>query len=305
MRYVYKGRLVCLNEDSTQLPEGLSVEIVSREEFEKRFAVGRSRGLLLNSVRNMRYCKADVTKDAVIGSLICPDKRDLLKEARGFGYYMDRTQVVFIDDGDTVEKILNSMMEKQGMDEQDTSHFFFEFLEFLIKDDSVFLQEYEKKLAELEDLIYRANMKNVPQHMMMCRRELLSLTAYYHQLMDLSDILEENINGLFTEQETRLFTLFSNRVGRLYDSAQVLREYAMQLRELQQAQIDVRQNQVMQFLTVVTTVFMPLTLIAGWYGMNFVNMPELKWENSYFVVIGLSVLIIVIELWYFKRKKWF
>ena len=48
----------------------------------------------------------------------------------------------------------------------------------------------------------------------------------------------------------------------------MLKEYSMQLREMHQAQVDMRQNEIMKFLTIVTTIFMPLSLIAGWYGMN-------------------------------------
>ena len=60
----------------------------------------------------------------------------------------------------------------------------------------------------------------------------------------------------------------------------------------------------MTVLTVVTTIFMPLTLIVGWYGMNFKYMPELDKVWGYPVVIGVSVLIVVCSLIFFKKKKW-
>ncbi|MBR6273458.1 MAG: LPXTG cell wall anchor domain-containing protein, partial [Lachnospiraceae bacterium] len=91
---------------------------------------------------------------------------------------------------------------------------------------------------------------------------------------------------------------------RLHDNSASLRDYTMQLRDLYKAQIDVKQNRIMTVLTVVTTIFMPLTLIAGWYGMNFRFMPELEWKWSYPVVIGVCVLIAVGSLLFFKKKKW-
>ena len=66
-----------------------------------------------------------------------------------------------------------------------------------------------------------------------------------------------------------------------------------------------RQNQIMKILTIVTTVFLPLSLIAGWYGMNFQNMPELTAEHGYLVICIVSVVCVLVELWIFKRKKWF
>ena len=60
----------------------------------------------------------------------------------------------------------------------------------------------------------------------------------------------------------------------------------------------------MKIFTLVTVVFLPLTLLAGWYGMNFVNMPELRWRYGYPAVAIVGLAIAVGLVWYFKRKKW-
>ena len=77
-----------------------------------------------------------------------------------------------------------------------------------------------------------------------------------------------------------------------------------QLRDLIQSQLDERQNRIMTVLTVITSIFLPLSLIAGWYGMNFRYMPELDWRWSYPAVLVVSVLIVVFCLVLFKKKKW-
>jgi magnesium transporter len=68
--------------------------------------------------------------------------------------------------------------------------------------------------------------------------------------------------------------------------------------------MDIQQNRIMALLTIVTSIFLPLTLIAGWYGMNFRYMPELEWEFGYPLVILISILIVVFSLIWFKKKKW-
>lgn len=68
--------------------------------------------------------------------------------------------------------------------------------------------------------------------------------------------------------------------------------------------LGIRQNDVMKMLTIVTTIFLPLTLIAGWYGMNFSYMPELKCPMAYPIVIAVSILIVILSLWTFKKKKY-
>ena len=83
-----------------------------------------------------------------------------------------------------------------------------------------------------------------------------------------------------------------------------LLDYTNQIRDTYQSRLDVKQNRIMTVLTVVTTIFMPLTLIVGWYGMNFTYMPELNSVWGYPVVIGVSVLIVVVSIVFFKRKKW-
>jgi len=76
------------------------------------------------------------------------------------------------------------------------------------------------------------------------------------------------------------------------------------LREAYQSSIANRANEIMRVFTAITTVFMPLTVITGIYGMNFTNMPELNWKYSYFVVIGLMVTLGLSMFFIFRKKDW-
>ena len=96
-----------------------------------------------------------------------------------------------------------------------------------------------------------------------------------------------------------------HRVELLQNHVHLLRENVLQIRELYQSMQDARQNKIMVVITIVTTIFLPLTLITGWYGMNFVYMPELQWRYGYFVVIMTSLIIVIAEIIYFKKKKFF
>lgn len=66
-----------------------------------------------------------------------------------------------------------------------------------------------------------------------------------------------------------------------------------------------KMNSVMQILTLVSVIFLPLTLITGIYGMNFINMPELKWHYGYYIVLGIMLAISAGCIYYFKKEKWF
>ena len=95
------------------------------------------------------------------------------------------------------------------------------------------------------------------------------------------------------------------RIERLQNHVHLLRENILQLRELYQSQQDAQQNKIMCILTVVTTLFLSLTLLTGWYGMNFAYMPELHWKYGYPAVIIAAIVIVAIEIMYFKKKKFF
>ena len=168
----------------------------------------------------------------------------------------------------------------------------------------LYLQNFEKRLATIEESLLDTLPKELQRTLITIRRELLVFHAYYQQLLDMCEILSEDENHFLPPECARQFSRLGNRVDRLYDHTQMLREYALQIREMQQAQIDLRQNDTMRSLTVVSTIFFPLSLIAGWYGMNF-DMPELHWRYGYLAVIAVAAVVVVLEIIYFKRKKFF
>ena len=140
---------------------------------------------------------------------------------------------------------------------------------------------------------------------MSLRRSLRELLRFYKQYSHMGRTLATARSSALTEDDRALFTILADQSQRLADDTQDLLDYALQIKNLYQAKIDVRQNKVMQILTVVTSIFMPLTLITGWYGMNFKVMPELGWSMSYFVLIAVAIVIVTVEIIIFKRNKWF
>ena len=121
--------------------------------------------------------------------------------------------------------------------------------------------------------------------------------------MDISSALEENENGIYTEGQLSFFHVLTVRAERLISGVRALNESLTQLREMLDAQLNYALNNIMKVFTVITTVFLPLTLIVGWYGMNFRHMPELEWEYAYPLLAGFCVVLVAGVLYYFKKKK--
>lgn len=136
------------------------------------------------------------------------------------------------------------------------------------------------------------------------RQELLRLKRYYEQLNFIFDEMTMNDNHLFSEDGIRRIMTLRNRTDRYLSAVKNLQEMVAQLREAYQSQLSIEQNDLMKIFTVVTVIFLPLSLLVGWYGMNFSYMPEIGWKYGYPAVILVSIAIAAVLIWKFKKKKW-
>ncbi len=307
MRYKIKNRLVPIEPDERLADGEALVEIMKKEEYWKKYHTQYQDHLLVKNLERAQYCRADLLKNCIIGTFVIPNKKNLLGKPVVFGYYMDRERIIFVDDSGEAAKMLHELERVQVFEKTYVSHLFFEFLEFQVRDETVFLQKYEEKMTEMEDRIMsgRGDRMDVPATILRTRKEMAKVSSYYNQLMNISQTLSENYNDLLREEDRALFHLFAGRMTRLVEYGKELREYALQIREMYQARLDMKQNHVLTLLTMVTALFMPLTLITGWYGMNFKNMPELNWNYGYVICVIVSITLIAAEIWYFNKNGWF
>ncbi|MCR5384328.1 MAG: magnesium transporter CorA [Saccharofermentans sp.] len=248
--------------------------------------------------------KAEVNYDSLTGSFAIPDRKNPSGDDLKFAFVLDEKGVVFIDDNDTALNIIKGVQRTKKWKLPSLERFLYDFLDQIVKDDLRLMENYENELDSMEQSIIDGE-ENLPSGRLNdIRSDIRYLRIHYEQLMDLAAEFEENENGFFKIENLRYFRLFINRAERLHEQSMSLRDYTMQLRDLYKAHLDLKQNRIMTVLTVVTTIFMPLTLIVGWYGMNFTNMPELDSPLGYPLVIVVSIAVIVGMLVFFKKKKW-
>ena len=120
----------------------------------------------------------------------------------------------------------------------------------------------------------------------------------------IGEALEDNENEIFDENYLRYISNFTKKTVRLRDDVELLRGSVVHLQDAYQSFIDLKTNHTMQIFTVVSTIFFPLTVIVGWYGMNFKYMPEIQWRYGYVFVIALSVIVVTVLAIIGKKKKW-
>ncbi len=251
-----------------------------------------------------RQCRADVYTDRLEGVLAIP-KKSGHAERYVLWFYVYEKRLVLAGDFDWLAGQIGQLSANKKWTKPGIGKVLAAFLEQCIADDSLYLEEMEDRIAVLEEAVLDGKLEGFNRKMMLFRKELLRYANYYSQMEGVAQELIENENGFFAPDSGRLFRMLFDRYNRLWKMTQALREYSLQICEVYQTQIDISQNRVMKLLTAVTTVVLPLTLITGWYGMNFESMPEVAWEFGYGFVILLSIAVVALCIAWFKRKKFF
>lgn len=215
--------------------------------------------------------------------------------------YCSPQHLVYVSDNAECRKFAERQPE-----EETTYRQLLDFFIVVCADDLHELEKIEDRITKLEDgmLTIGKRLDVTPTKIIAIRRQLLYIKRYYEQLrLIVGELAEADTSPVPADMQPR-FGAFARRLDRLLSSVLHLREYITQVREAYQAQIDIQQNQIMKVFTVISGVFLPLTLIVGWYGMNL-KMPELDWSFGYAYVIGLSIVVLVGCLAFFRIKKWF
>lgn len=302
-----KGLIPYSNEPSASQISNkaeLCVEIYSIDEFMKVDLGDDDIEEAISLLSRSQGSSINTLPDCFIGSLSFPSKIDSAFHFVHFGFYLNPKRLIFIDSSEVSRDVLVSLKTLEKLPQISTLRILYEFIKYFIEDDPIYLSDTEKYLSDAEESILeqRTNISN--QELLSHRRKLIKYDRFYQQLTDISSIIAKDEYLIFSKDDRRLFRLLGQQTERLLQRAQYLKEYSMQLRELHQMQVDAEQNRTIQWLTVITTLVVPLTLITSWYGMNFSHMPELEWEYGYAVVIVVCIILVIAQLLFFKKRKW-
>jgi magnesium transporter len=258
---------------------------------------------ILNDCLNGRTSKFESYEGFDYIALKIPKIEDILSQSRRVCIFLDSNVLLFIGDK---EKLLDDITSKCEIEEikcTSLCKMLYIFFDKLTSEDTYHIENIEKEITELEDGLLTSKNDNYLNKIIILRKKLLKLKRYYERLLNIAETIEENENELIDEKTIKYFRMFTNRINRLYQGVNNLRDYVTQVREAYQAQVDINQNTLMKLFTVVTTIFLPLTLIVGWYGMNL-KMPEYNWDYSYPLIIIISISIIISCVYWFKKNKW-
>ena len=191
--------------------------------------------------------------------------------------------------------LIESIIENKSY--SSTSEVFSSILLSLIKNDSDFLSLMEKEAEETEEKILEDRDTNFFPLLTKRKRVVSKFEAFYLDMLSILDELEdiEEIPNNTLKQKISRLEVYSGRIS------QIISEIRSEGESLQ---LD-KENKTMEFLTVITTIFLPLTLLTGWYGMNWKGMKELDWKWGYIAFICVSIAIVAFEIIYFFKRGYF
>jgi magnesium transporter len=207
--------------------------------------------------------------------------------------------------GDVFDPIRQRLREKKGRIRRSGADYLtYSLVDSIVDNYFVVLEKIEEQIEPLEDKIVSSPDSGTPRLLHELKRKMLLIRKAVWPLREVITGLDKEESS-FIHDSTRpyLRDLYEHTI-QVIDTAETFRDLISGLHDIYLSTVSNNMNSVMKVLTIIATIFIPMTFIAGIYGMNFQRMPELAWRWGYPTVLGVMLIIAIGMLFYFKRKKW-
>ncbi len=190
-------------------------------------------------------------------------------------------------------------IRKMGVD-----YLAYSLLDALVDGYFVILERLGDRIDLLEEELIARPGRHLVEQLYQLKRELLFLHKAVWPLREVISSLVRRESPLIRESTAPYLRDVYDHVVQAIDSVEIYRDMLSTMLDLYLSSVSNRMNEIMKVLTVIATIFMPLTFLAGVYGMNFKYMPELDWKYGYLFAWTVMIAIGIGMGYYFKRKKW-
>ncbi len=199
------------------------------------------------------------------------------------------------------ERIRNSKgrIRKTGSD-----YLAYSLIDAIVDNYFVVLEKIGEKIEDTEEELVKSPTPTILQIIHRLKRKMIFLRKSVWPLREVISILERGESTLIHES-TRIYLrdLYDHTI-QVIDTIETFRDMVSGMLDIYLSSLSNRMNEVMKVLTIIATIFIPLSFVAGVYGMNFRFMPELEWRAGYFMTLGVMLLATLAMLYYFRKKKW-
>jgi magnesium transporter len=194
---------------------------------------------------------------------------------------------------------------KGRMRKNGTDYFAYALIDAIVDEYYLLLEKVTEHIEILEDSIVSQDKNVKLAEIYRQRKYIQEIKKVIWPTRELLSVWRKSENSLIKKRTAPYINDVYEQTVEIMENLEMQRESITSLVEIFMSNISLKQNEVMKTLTIIATIFIPLTFLAGVYGMNFEFMPELSWKYGYWgtwaVFIGISLLMMI----YFKRKRWF
>lgn len=236
---------------------------------------------------------------------IHPDKDTLVKEQISIVLKENIVITFQEEEGDVFDFLRTRLLEtKTKLKEKGADFLLYRLVDTLVDNYFYVTEFFSDKIQELENNILSNPNRGVVMEIQTLKNELIHVRKDIFPLREaLNRVLKEKPD-LIGEDTFKYFYDVYEHIIQVTESLDSQREQVSNLMDLYMSSVSQKMNQVMQLLTLISVIFIPLTFIAGIYGMNFENMPELKSEYGYFIVLGVMGFLATFMFAIYKLKGW-
>jgi magnesium transporter len=207
--------------------------------------------------------------------------------------------------GDCLDPVRERLRKSVGqIRSRDSSYLMYTILDAIVDHYFPFLEHVGEAVEDLEDQVLASPTRNTLRDVRSIKRQLLEVRRAIWPLRDAVNVLIRDESPLVHEDTKVYLRDCYDHTVRVLDIVETDREVAGGLMDIYLSSLSNKMNEVMKVLTIIATIFIPLTFIAGIYGMNFQVMPELKWRFGYLAVWIVMIVLGVIMLVLFRRVGW-
>lgn len=208
-------------------------------------------------------------------------------------------------EGDVFEGVRNRIRLQHGrIRSRSNDYLLYALLDTIVDNYFLVLDEYQNKIDALEQRIFALEEPNALSRINAIKKELIVLRKYIQPLELAIQELMKFESRFISESISHFFHDLKSHLSQISIQLNEQREALKSLTDLHISLLSNEMNQIMKVLTIVASIFIPLTFLAGIYGMNFEYIPELSYRYGYFVLLGFMGVITLILILFMKRKKW-
>lgn len=209
-------------------------------------------------------------------------------------------------DGDVFDGVRERLMNDKGRIRQaGADYLMFALLDAVIDNYFTVIETLSDKIEVLEDLLFESKATDdITQDIQELKKEVLKIRRAIVPLREVINRLEKIDTPLIEDRTRNYIRDLYDHIIQVSESIDLYREMVWGLMDMYMTTISNKMNEIMKVLTIMASIFIPLTFMAGIYGMNFEYMPELKLKYGYFILWGLMFVVLALMIWYFRRKKW-